>query len=89
MKCILSEPGWGNLVIEDTETGEVSFQCVCGGIGMYYQRVVLTPEEAAEVRDGSFDADRMVHEVCKRTARVQDRLVAPFPTEDLVKKPGG
>jgi len=85
MKRILSEPGWGNVVIEDTESNEISFQCLCGGVGMYYQRVLLTAEEVAEVRDGSFDAARMVHEVCKRTERVQDRLVPALPVKDLVR----
>jgi hypothetical protein len=74
------------MIIEDTETGELSFQCVCGGVGMYYQRVVLTPEEVAEVRDGSFDADRMVHDLCKRTSKVTGRIVPTFPAAELVRK---
>lgn len=68
---------WGASLLEDTESGELSFQCLCGGVGMYWQRVVLTPDEVDEVRRATFDADRMVSDVCKRTARVAARLVEP------------
>ncbi len=82
---VIQEPTWGALVLEDTTTGELSFQCVCGGMAMYWQRVVLTPEEAAEVHEGTFDADRMVNEVCKKTPRVADRLVEPLDAARLTR----
>ena len=34
----------------------LSFHCVCGGVGMYWQRVVFTPDEADEVREQTFDS---------------------------------
>jgi hypothetical protein len=74
---VISNPTWGASLLEDTETGELSFQCLCGGVGMYWQRVVLTPDEVEEVKHATFDADRMVSDVCKRTARVAGRLVEP------------
>jgi hypothetical protein len=35
MKTIIAEPGWGNLIIEDDEPGEISLQCLGGGFAMY------------------------------------------------------
>lgn len=80
---VISNPTWGASILEDTETGDLSFQCLCGGIGMYWQRVALLPDEADEVRSGTFDADRMVSEVCKKTANVAGRLVDPVDPELL------
>jgi hypothetical protein len=85
MKQIISEPAWGVLIVEDTEVGEMSFQCVCGGIAMYWRRIILTPEEIEEVRAGSFDAERMTQEVCKKTERVSGRLVEAFDLNDLAR----
>jgi len=81
MKKVTATPSWGVTIIEDDATGEVSLQCVCGGIGMYYRRVILTPEEAEELRAGSFDFDRMVREVCRETELVRERLVPSIPEE--------
>jgi hypothetical protein len=50
VKFIISEPGWGNLVLEDTETGEVSFQCVCGGIGVYSNERGRCPRQGQAAR---------------------------------------
>jgi hypothetical protein len=83
MKRILSEPSWGVMLIEDTETQEISIQCMCGGIGMYAQRVILTPDEVEEVRDGTFDADRMASEVCKQSARLAGRLVQALNSDEI------
>jgi hypothetical protein len=85
MKRIIADCGWGNMIIEDTDTNEFSFQCMCGGIGMYWRRVVLTTDEIAEFREGAFDADRMVYEVCRETDRVVDRLVPSYLPQDLVR----
>lgn len=85
MKKVIATPAWGAIVIEDTDTRELSMQCICGGIGMYAQRVILTPEEVEEVRDGTFDADRLVSEVCKRTARVTGRLVPALNSNEIPK----
>jgi hypothetical protein len=85
MKRIIAEPGWGNMLVEDDETGEVSFQCICGGIAMYSVRIVLNAEELSELREGTFDADRMVQEVCKKTARVRDRLVPGFTMAEVAR----
>ena len=76
MMRVISTPTWGATILEDMETGELSFQCVCGGVGMYWQRVLLTPEEVEHVRNDTFDADRMVSDVCKRAGTISSRLVA-------------
>ncbi len=62
---IIDDSVWGTGIFEDTSTGEVSLQCLCGGVGMYWQRVVLTPEEAAKARNGTLDITQMVSDVCK------------------------
>lgn len=74
---VISDSTWGVSILEDTETGELSFQCLCGSVGMYWQRVMLTAGEAGEIRRGNFYADPMVNEVCKRTATVAERLMEP------------
>ena len=78
---ILSEPSWGVQIIEDTETGEVSFQCVCGGIGMYYRRIVLSSEEIAAFAAGKLDVDRLVSDICKEVPVVRDRIVPSLAPE--------
>lgn len=55
---------------------------------MYWQRVVLTPEDTDEIGRGTFDADRMVNDVCKRTARVAGRLVEPVDPSILATDDG-
>lgn len=82
----MSDPGWGTMIIEDTDTGELSLQCLCGGVGMYWRRVVLTADEIEEFHEGTFDALRMVVEVCRETHVVEGRLVSSFPVADLVRE---
>jgi len=83
MKIEHPHPSWGVSIIEDTETGELSFQCICGGIAMYYRRIVLTKDEAAQWRAGTLDADQLVSDVCKEAARVADRMVPSIPQDEL------
>ena len=83
MTRIVARPVWGAYVLFDPETGEYSFQCLCGGAALYFQRVLLTPDEAAQVGAGTFDGDQMVRDVCKQTARVKDRFVPTFQGEDF------
>lgn len=85
MKRIISEPTWGAIVIEDTDTNEFSFQCLCGGVGMYWERVLLNSDEVQRIRDGTFDADQMVSDVCKHTPNVNDRIVEIFDTDELIR----
>ena len=85
MKKILAEPSWGVLIIHDTDNEEMSLQCLCGGIAMYEQRVILTPDEVEEFNAGTFDADSMVHEVCKKLPRVSGRLAPTFLPKDLTR----
>jgi hypothetical protein len=72
---LLSEPSWGVQILEDSESGEVSFQCVCGGIGMYYRRIVLTQEEVDALNEGKLDIDHLVSSICKEIPGIQERLV--------------
>lgn len=87
MKQVIADPGWGNMIIEDTETHEFSFQCLCGGFAMYWRRIVLTQEEVNQFRAGTFDADRMLREVCREGPSVIDRFAQSFPMEQLVHLP--
>lgn len=88
MNRIISEPTWGATIIEDTETGEFSFQCICGGVGMYAQRIVLNADEVKRLREGTFDSDQMVSDVCKHEPYLKDRLVqALLPSELVGGKP--
>ena len=81
MKKVTATPVWGADLIEDTNTQETSLQCLCGGIAMYPQRIVLTDIE--ELKQGSLDLETLVYEICKGTARVKPRLVPPFSPDDL------
>lgn len=85
MKQVIADPGWGNMIIEDTETHEFSFQCLCGGIAMYWRRLILTEDEINQFRAGTFDADRMVREVCSESPRVIGRIAQAFPMEQIVQ----
>jgi hypothetical protein len=86
MKQVILEPSWGAQIIEDTESGELSLQCICGGIGMYYRRIVLDSEEAGQLRAGTLDLDALVYEICHETPGVVDRFVSTID-EKLPKAP--
>ena len=83
MKRTLAEPSWGVRIFEDTDTGEVSFQCICGGIGMYYRRIVLTANELEDFRSGRLNADELVSDICKEVARVAGRIVPSVPEDQF------
>jgi hypothetical protein len=83
MNKTLAEPSWGARIIEDTDTGSLSLQCICGGIGMYYRRIILTAEEANAFRQGRLDLDQLVRDVCKETPRVAGRIVPSFREDEL------
>ena len=89
MKRIVAEPSWGAMIIHDTDNDELSLQCTCGGIAMYYQRVVLTLEESADFKAGALDVDTLIYEVCKDIPRVADRLAPILAVKDLVNSPQG
>jgi hypothetical protein len=83
MKKIVADPGWGMTIIKDTETEELSFQCLCGGVGMYYRRVVLTAEEQEEFEAGVLDCDQLLHDVCHEIGDIASRIVPSFDTREL------
>lgn len=87
MKVVRAAIEFGVEVVEDTDTGELSLQCICGGIGMYTQRVVLTPEETQEFREGAFDARSLAYEVCHGVPRAVGRVVPSFSPSELVYPP--
>lgn len=68
--------------MKDTDRGEISFQCVCGGIGMYYRRIVLTPGEIDALKAGNLDVNKLVHDVCKEVPAIRDRIVPSLPVSD-------
>lgn len=84
MKRIVSEPTWGAMVVEDTETSEFSFQCLCGGAAMYWTRVVLNEAETKGLLDGSLNPDQMVSDVCKQKPYLEDRIRQSFDVNTLV-----
>ena len=55
---------------------------------MYWQRIVLTPEDAEEIRCGTFDAGRIVDDICKRTPKVAGRLIDPVVPDILATGDG-
>jgi len=79
---------FGMEIIEDTDTGEVSLQCLCGQMAMYPQRVVLTPDEVQEFREGTFDAHSLAYEICREIPRAKERLVPPFGEDEVVVPDG-
>lgn len=85
MKRIVAEPGWGNLIIEDDDTGEVSLQGLSGGFTMYWHRMVLTTEEVAAFKDGRLDIDKMVREMNHGTEPRAARITAAHEIADLKK----
>jgi hypothetical protein len=82
MKKVLSQPSWGVNIIEDTETGQISFICVCGGAAMYLCKIVLNDEEVADLRHGQLDAEQLVRDICKDAPRLAGRIL-PSNAEDL------
>jgi hypothetical protein len=80
----MSAPEYGKIFIENDETGEVSFQCLCGGMASWWRRVVLTADEAGEYRRGTFDAQRMMVDICRKWPSVAERLVEPIELDALV-----
>ncbi|HWO08458.1 MAG TPA: hypothetical protein VNN80_03230 [Polyangiaceae bacterium] len=79
----MAEANWGISVIEDRETGEVSLQCICGQVGLYPRRAVLTKEEVEAFRQGHLDIDQAVSDICKETDRFANRLVPPISLDQL------
>ena len=83
MMRVLSAPEYGLLFLQDDETGEVSIQCLCGGMASWWRRVVLTRDEVDEFRCGSFDAKRMMVEICRNLPSVSNRMVPPIELSEL------
>lgn len=82
MMRLINVTSWGDQLIEDTETQQISFQCLCGQIALYFQRIMLTPDELRAIHAGEFDYDAMVRAMCKKAPSVLDRLVDPVSVED-------
>jgi hypothetical protein len=83
MMRTLAEANWAISIIEDTDTGEVSFQCMCGQLGMYPQRIVLTDEEIDEFHNGRLDVDKLASDVCKEAPRIVGRFVPPVSPDKV------
>lgn len=86
MKRVIGEPGWGNVIIEDTDTKELSFQCLSGGFAMYWHRIVLTPKEVVEYKSGLLDVNKIANEMNHHTERMASRIVASYSIEDIQRK---
>jgi hypothetical protein len=82
MKRVLFNSNW-TLLIEDPDKNEISLQSLCGGVAMYWMRIVLTPEEVEEFGSGSLDIRGLSYELCKETSAIKDRIVPPFEGADL------
>jgi hypothetical protein len=78
---LLSEPSWGVQILEETDTGEVSLQCVCGGIGLYYRRIVLDQGEIEALNEGTLDIDALASDVCKEASAIRDRIVSSLAVD--------
>ena len=83
MMRIISAPEYGLLFLQDDETGDISIQCLCGGMASWWRRVVLTTEEVDDFRLGTFDAKRMMIEICRNWPSVSDRMVPPIELSEL------
>jgi hypothetical protein len=83
MKKAYASSSWGVTIIEDTETGHVSLQCICGGIGMYYRRMIMSEAEIEQWRSGTLDIVRLVSDICKEVPRVAARMVPAIAEEEL------
>ena len=66
---------------EDTDTGEISFQCVCGGIAMYYRRIVLNCNEVEALAAGRLNVDALVSDICKEVPSICDRILPSLPVD--------
>lgn len=85
MRKIIADPGWGNLIVEDDETHEISLQCLSGGFAMYWHRVVLTPEEVLAFKTGQLDIDNMVREINHGAASMASRISPSYDVAELEK----
>lgn len=66
------------LVYEDSETKQLYYQCLCGGIGMYERCLKLNEEETEEYRAGILDHDKMLRAICRENPDLENRIVPPF-----------
>jgi hypothetical protein len=83
MKKAYPSPSWGVTIIEDTDSNELSLQCVCGGVGMYYRRIVLTELEIEQWRNGTLNVDHLVSDICKEVPGIAARMVPAIAEEEL------
>jgi hypothetical protein len=83
MKKTKAAISFGLEIIEDTDTGELSLQCLCGQMALYPRRVVLTPDETARFNAGSFDAEALMRAICREGPEVVDRVVPAFPISEV------
>jgi hypothetical protein len=83
MRIVHPPLSFGMEIIEDTDTGEWSLQCLCGQMAMYPRRIVLTAEEVAQFRAGTLNTKAIMYDVCHEDPRLADRVVTPFPPDAL------
>lgn len=83
MMKIVSAPEYGVLFLEDENSGDISFQCLCGGMASWWRRVVLTSSEAEEFRNGTLDTKRMMVEICQNWPSMADRVVQAVELSEL------
>jgi hypothetical protein len=84
MKRLLAAPEFGMMVVEDTDSEEISFQCLCAQMGMWWRRIVLTDEEVTEWRNNSLDLHRLMVDICSESPRTAPRMVPAFDENDIV-----
>jgi len=80
---ILEAPEYGVLILEDDQSGEISLQCLCGGLASWWKRLVLNEEENAEFRAGQLDTKRLMVEICRDWPPIALRLVEPIDLREL------
>lgn len=87
MKRVVSAPEYGLMFIEDSVSGDISIQCLCGQMASWWKRVVLNADEIDELRAGTLDSKRMMVEICRDSPSVVSRLVRAIELKDLVPAP--
>ena len=88
MRLVRGPLSFGLEIIEDTDTGELSLQCLCGQMAMYPRRVVLSADEVEQFRTGTLDTKALVYDICHEDPRMVGRIVPPFPAATLVYPEG-
>lgn len=80
---IIEAPEYGLMFLEDDQSGEISIQCLCGGLATWWKRLVLSGEETADYRAGRLDAKRLMAEICRNWPPGASRLIEPIDLNAL------